>query len=147
MKEEIIEILIRDLGRLHTEISAFRDEENLWRTTGSVTNCAGNIALHLIGNLNHYVGLKIGNTGFKRDRVGEFSLKNIPRSKILHDIKQIQSMIPDVLNRLEDEELNKDFPEEVFGHSMTSKFFLIHLSGHLMYHLGQINYLRRILEA
>lgn len=146
MLTEIIRIINRDLGRLSTEISAFEKEENLWKTTGKISNSAGNLAIHLIGNLNYYIGTKIGNTGYERDRPAEFSSKNVPREQILNQIEETQETVSYVLKNLDDSRLNEEFPDALFGHPMTFGFFLIHLSGHLMYHLGQINYLRRTLE-
>ena len=146
MVSEIIKILNRDLRRLSTEISAFENEENLWKTTGNISNSSGNLALHLIGNLNYYIGAKIGNNGYERDRPAEFGLKNVPRELILNQIEDTKQTVSSVLNNLDDSRLNEEFPEALFGHPMTLGFFLTHLSGHLMYHLGQINYLRRVLE-
>lgn len=146
MTDEIQKILHRDLGRLRNEIAAFKDESNLWKTEGTITNSAGNIALHLIGNLNHYIGSEFGNTGYVRDRKSEFGLKNVPRTKILSQIEETQAMISDVLPGISHEILYYEFPDQIFGHPMTNRFFLIHLSGHLMYHLGQVNYLRRVVE-
>jgi len=144
---EFIKIINRDLKRLSSEVSAFKNEENLWATTGKISNSAGNLALHLVGNLNYYLGAKIGNTGYERDRPAEFSLKNIPREDLLKQIDQTKEMVSSVLSKVEDHQLNGEFPEALFGHPMSLGFFLTHLSGHLMYHLGQINYLRRVLES
>jgi len=146
MVNDFAKILNRDLKRLSTEISAFDREENLWKTNGKISNSAGNLALHLAGNLNYYVGTKIGDTGYERDRPAEFSMKNIPREQILNQIEETRDIISSVLKNLDDTRLNEEFPEALFGHPMTVGFFLIHLSGHLMYHIGQINYLRRVLE-
>ena len=146
MVNDFAKILNRDLKRLSTEISAFEKEENLWKTTGNISNSAGNLAIHIIGNLNYYVGTKIGDTGYERDRPAEFSMKNIPREQILNQIEETRDIISSVLKNLDDTRLNEEFPEALFGHPMTVGFFLIHLSGHLMYHIGQINYLRRVLE-
>jgi uncharacterized damage-inducible protein DinB len=146
MINDFIKILNRDLRRLSTEISAFEKEENLWKTTGNISNSAGNLALHLSGNLNYYVGTKIGDTGFQRDRPAEFSTKNVPREQILNQIEETRDTVSAVLKNMDNSRLNEEFPEALFGHPMTFGFFLIHLSGHLMYHLGQINYLRRALE-
>ncbi|PKD43589.1 DinB family protein [Rhodohalobacter barkolensis] len=146
MVEDFRKILIRDLDRLTSEINTFDQEENLWRTDGNVTNSAGNLCLHLCGNLKYYIGAKIGNTGYERDRPAEFSLSNVPRLELIEQVKETREVVSSVLSKMDAEQLNEDFPEALFGYPMTYGFFLIHLSGHLMYHLGQINYLRRILD-
>ncbi len=147
MTEELITIFQRDLGRVRQEIEAFRDEEALWKTIGSITNSSGNLCLHLAGNLNHYVGTKLGDTGYRRNRPAEFSQRNVPRRELLRQLDQATEMVAAVIGRIGEERLGEQFEEELFGHPMTVGFFLLHLHGHLSYHLGQINYLRRALEA
>lgn len=137
----------RDLQRLQAELAAYPSEEDLWRLGGEISNCAGNLSLHLIGNLNHFIGTRLGGTAYKRNRPAEFSGKNVPRSKMLDDVQELLVMIPAVLRKLTVAELESDYPEDVFGGKMTTAYFLIHLAGHLNYHLGQINYHRRLLAA
>lgn len=146
MINELITIYKRDLTKLKKEINSFRLEENLWKTTGSVINPAGNLSLHLIGNLNHYIGHHLGNTGYVRDRVSEFGAKNFPANKLNADIDDVSEVIEQTLTNLSKTDLNTPYPEEVFGYEMTTSFMLMHLSTHLSYHLGQINYIRRILD-
>lgn len=146
MLQYIANILTRDLDKLSHEINSFQDEQALWETTGQVTNSAGNLCLHLCGNLNHYIGARLGNSGYVRDRPAEFSLKNVPKNELLRQIAQTNEVVQETLQQLQNGELSKEFPEQVFGYPMTTGFFLVHLSTHLAYHLGQINYLRRVLD-
>jgi hypothetical protein len=69
------------------------------------------------------------------------------RSELLQQVKETISAIDKSLDLINEEQLNDDYPLEVFGHKMTTGYFLIHLSGHLAYHLGQVNYHRRLLDA
>jgi uncharacterized damage-inducible protein DinB len=147
MTEELIYIFERDLDQLSQEMEAFRDEAAMWETTGAITNSAGNLCLHLAGNLNHYMGAKLGKTGYERDRPAEFNRKDVPRSELLRQVDQTKGMVATIIGRIEESRLDEQFPEELFGHPMTIGFFLLHLHGHLSYHLGQINYLRRALEG
>jgi uncharacterized damage-inducible protein DinB len=55
-------------------------------------------------------------------------------------------MIDSVLPQLSEEDLKKEYPLVVFERAMTTDYFLIHLVAHLDYHLGQINYHRRLLD-
>jgi uncharacterized damage-inducible protein DinB len=146
MLAEILKIYERDLTRLEMEITAFNSEENLWRITGSVKNAAGNLCLHLIGNLNTYIGRDMGGMNYIRDRDAEFSSKNIPLEKLIEQVRATRKTVLSSLSRMKPENLDALFKDEVLGYSMTNGFFLIHLTAHLSYHLGQINYLRRILE-
>ncbi len=146
MIEELITIYKRDLDKLKKEILLFRLGENLWVTTGTITNSAGNLSLHLIGNLNHYIGHHLGNTGYVRDRDSEFENKNIPASKLIADIDDVAEIVEQTLRNISKTDLNARYPEDVLGHKLTTSFMLLHLSSHLSYHLGQINYIRRVLD-
>ncbi len=139
-------ILTRDLGKLYTEIEIFNDEANLWKTTGKITNPAGNLCLHLCGNLNTYIGAMLGNSGYLRDRPAEFSRRDVLKAELLQQVEQTREMVAHTLQQLQPNDLDKAYPEPVLGFSMTTGYFLVHLTAHLSYHLGQINYLRRVLE-
>ena len=146
LKETLIEIFERDLQKLITEINLYKDEDNLWLVKEGISNSAGNLCLHLAGNLNHFIGATLGNTGYVRHRDDEFSLKNIPRQDLLLNIENCILMVKNTLKNLQDGELEKDFPLEVFGRIVRTDFMLVHLTTHLTYHLGQINYHRRLLD-
>lgn len=146
MIPELITIYKRDLNKLKSEIKSFRLEENLWKTTGSIINPAGNLALHLIGNLNHYIGYYLGNTGYVRNRDSEFETKQLPANQLLADIDAVNEVVEETLRNLNETDLSAPYPDKVFGYEMTTSFMLMHLSSHLSYHLGQINYIRRTLD-
>lgn len=145
LKETLTGIFERDLKKLITEINLYPDEANLWIIKECISNSAGNLCLHLTGNLNHFIGATLGNTGYVRHRDDEFSLKNIPRQDLILNIENCILIINAALNELPEADLEKDFPLEVFGGKIKTEFMLIHLATHLSYHLGQINYHRRLL--
>jgi len=136
----------RDLTKLYNEISAFRDEANLWQTAGDVTNSAGNLCLHLVGNLNTYVCAEVGGTAYVRDRPAEFASKDIPKQELLRMIEATRTAVALALDKLTEEQLAEEYPILVFREKTTTEFFLVHLTTHLTYHLGQINYHRRLLD-
>jgi uncharacterized damage-inducible protein DinB len=144
--ESIRSLFNRDLNKLKTEIEAYQNEENLWKIDKSIANSAGNLCLHLVGNINHFIGAQLGNTGYIRHRELEFSLKDIPKAELIEKIEATIAMIDTVLPQLPEEDLKKEYPLVVFESSMTTDYFLIHLVAHLDYHLGQINYHRRLLD-
>ncbi|MEZ7498559.1 DUF1572 family protein [Flavobacterium sp. Arc3] len=111
-----------------------------------ITNSAGNLCLHLIGNLNTYIGTILGNTDYVRNRELEFSLKDIPKTQLICKIEQTMIVVDCALDKLSEKELRMDFPVLVFETKTSTEFMLIHLTTHLAYHLGQINYHRRLLE-
>lgn len=141
----LIEIFDRDLNKLITEINLYKDEERLWIIKDGIGNSAGNLCLHLIGNLNHFIGAILGNTGYVREREKEFSLKNIPHKELIQSIENTITVVKESLSKLTATDFEKLFPLEVFGKPLTTGFMLLHLTTHLAYHLGQINYHRRLL--
>jgi uncharacterized damage-inducible protein DinB len=142
----ITTIFERDLKKLHTEIELYQQEENLWATDKKINNSAGNLCMHLTGNLNTYIGKELGNTGYVRNRELEFSQKNVPRAQLLEMITDTSKMLHTVLQSLSAADLEKEYPVIVFTEKMTTGFFLVHLASHLAYHLGQVNYHRRLLD-
>ncbi len=145
LKETLLEFYERDLQKLSEEINAYENEQVIWMTKDGINNSAGNLCLHLIGNLKHFIGATLGNTGYIRERDKEFSLKNIPKSDLISSVHETKSIVLKTLQKLSAEDLEKDFPLEKHNKIVTTENMLIHLLIHLGYHLGQINYHRRIL--
>lgn len=141
----LTEIFERDLNKLIEEINLYKDEDQLWLIKDGIGNSAGNLCLHLIGNLNHFIGATLGNTGYVRHREDEFALKNIPRQDLVININNVILVVKNTLNKLSAEDIEKDFPLEIFGKTVKTGFMLLHLTTHLSYHLGQINYHRRLI--
>ncbi len=146
LKETLAELFERDLQRVRTEISLYKDEDHLWIVKEEISNSAGNLCLHLLGNLNHFVGETLGNSGYVRHREDEFSLKNIPRQDLLINIDNCILILNNTFSKLADADMEKHFPLEKHGAIVSNTHMLLHLLGHLSYHLGQINYHRRLLD-
>lgn len=145
MIEHLSSLFDRDLQRLRTEIEAFATEADLWRVSGNVTNSAGNLCLHLCGNLEHFIGGVLGGSGYVRDRDNEFAASNIPRAELLNQVDRTREALAKAFASMSAEHLERTFPAKVFGDDMRTGYLLLHLEGHLNYHLGQLNYLRRML--
>lgn len=144
--ETLKTLLNRDLNKLKFEIESYEFEKQIWAVENDISNSAGNLCLHLVGNLNTYIGAEIGKTGYIRDRPAEFSLKDISKSELIQKIEDTISVVNNALDKLTEGDLNSIYPQIVFEKEMTTGFFLVHLSTHLAYHLGQINYHRRLLD-
>jgi hypothetical protein len=145
--ESLKTLFNRDLNQLKIEIESYQNESNIWTIQKGIANSAGNLCLHLIGNLNTYIGAEFGKTGYIRNRPLEFSLKDIPRAELLSKIQETIVVVDNALNTITEEELKKEYPLLVFENKTSTEFMLIHLTTHLAYHLGQINYHRRLLES
>ena len=144
--ETLQKIFKRDLEKLKQEIASYRDESNLWKVDNGIANSSGNLCLHLVGNLNTYIGAEIGKTGYVRNRDLEFSLKNIPQAQLVKMIEDTIVVVEDGLSKLNENDLEREYPLLVFKEKTSTGYFLIHLAVHLGYHLGQVNYHRRLLD-
>ena len=146
MENFLAELYERDLLKLRDEVKNFKDDYNLWRKPDGISNSAGTLVLHLMGNLNFCIGAKIGNTGYVRNREHEFSATDVPRQELIDGITKVIEVIRATLGNISPQKLEETYPLEVHGQHSTA-YYLSYFHGHLNYHLGQVNYLRRILEA
>ena len=147
MLVETLKLLFnRDLLRLKSEINLYEDESKIWIVEKNIANSAGNLCLHLIGNLNTYIGAEFGKTNYIRNRELEFSLKNISKKELIDQIDNIILVVEMSLNTITEEELKGEHQILVFDKKTTLEYLLVHLTTHLTYHLGQISYHRRLLD-
>lgn len=146
LKNVLKALFTRELNKLKDEISFYQNEQNIWNVQEGISNSAGNLCLHLIGNLNHFIGAQFGETGYVRNRPLEFSTKDIPRDELVKMVENTIHVVEQSLDKLTDERLKEDFPIVVFENKTSTEYFLVHLTTHLAYHLGQINYHRRLLD-
>jgi len=140
------ELFERELLKLKDELIKFKDENNIWQGANGITNTAGTLTLHLLGNLNFTVGTQLGGTGYVRNREQEFSLTGVPREKLVSDIEKTIEVVKFSLENVDQAKLDETYTLEFVGPKSTG-WYLTFFYGHFTYHLGQINYLRRILEA
>lgn len=149
MLVETLKLLFkRDLYKLKTEIELYRDEKKIWHVEKSINNSTGNLCLHLIGNLNTYIGAVLGNTGYVRNRELEFSLKDVLRTELIHNINRTITVVMESLDMVKEkeEDLQAEYPMLVWEGKTSTEYLLVHLATHLAYHLGQVNYHRRLLD-
>jgi len=146
MENYFAELFERDLLRLIDELKKFKDEDNLWRKEGDISNTAGTLVVHLTGSLNYSIGELIGHSGYVRDRDKEFTAIDVPRKQLIAGLEQLVPVVKTSLTGLTQQQLDTTYPVDKFGIKSTA-FYLAHFYGHLNYHLGQVNYLRRILEG
>jgi hypothetical protein len=145
--ETLKTLFTRDLFKLRAELELYGLEDNIWRIEKNISNSAGNLCLHLIGNLNTYIGREIGKSAYIRNRDLEFSLKNVPRHELLSRIDETILVVSTALDTLTETDLIKEYPVLVWEDKTSMNYMLVHLAGHLSYHLGQVNYHRRLIDV
>ena len=146
LKDTLKGLIIRDLEKLKEEILAYQNEDKLWHIDKGISNSAGNLCLHLIGNLNTYIGAQLGNASYERNREAEFALKNIPREELIIQLEKTIHIISQSFDQLTDKHLTEIYPGEMPFKDVSTQHFFVHLAMHLAYHLGQINYHRRLVD-
>jgi hypothetical protein len=143
--KELNQLFQRDLEKLGQELQAYTIEENLWIIDKEVSNSAGNLTLHIFGNLRHFIGLDFGGIAYQRNREREFEAKGEPIAGLLEELEEVKKIVSTSLLGLNPIRLGDKSLHTFFGHQMSIGFFLIHLYGHMNYHIGQVNYHRRLL--
>ena len=147
MKAWIAAVMTRELKALKREVEAYPSDADLWRTAPGIANPGGNLALHLAGNIQYFVGAVLGGSGYVRDCDAEFNRRDLPRAEVVREIELALAAVPAALARVADADLQKPYPEAVGGVTPTTGAFLTHLVSHLGYHLGQMDYHRRLVTG
>ena len=138
-------VILRELRALDREIAAYPDDESVWQTAPGISNSAGNLALHLAGNLRHFIGFVFGGTTYVRDRDAEFATRDLSRDELRSIVAAAIEELDDAFAKITDEQLAQEYPLAIFDHRFKASDYLMHLAVHLAYHLGQIDYHRRLL--
>jgi len=144
--EALTELFSRDLLKLKREIELYKKDSNLWRIENSIKNSGGNLCLHLIGNLKTYIGNGLAQIGYVRNREFEFAGKFVDRTTLIEMIDETIQIVNQGLSKISSEQLSQNFPIKVWEKETAMAFTIMHLHAHLNYHLGQINYHRRMLD-
>lgn len=142
----LAEIYERDINKLIAEVKLFKNEANLWKTHGSITNMAGNLVLHLIGGNSYRIGTLLGGTGYVRDRDAEFSMRNVDAHELIAGLEKLNQTVKTTFEKLSPADLDAPYPVFFDKPGTTKGYVLTQLLLHFNYHLGQVNYLRRMLE-
>jgi uncharacterized damage-inducible protein DinB len=145
MNESLTRLFIRDLEKVKHELEQVSQETDLWKLGGQISNSIGHLALHLAGNIQHFIGHVLGGNGYQRDREREFNATNVSKDQLLKELNDAIDSVKHTIPQIKDSTWSSHFPIDVFGKPMTTEEFVFHLLSHLNYHLGQINYARRIL--
>jgi uncharacterized damage-inducible protein DinB len=140
-------VFVRDLRALRRELDAYPDEESVWAVPPGISNSAGTLALHLVGNINHFIGSQLGRTGYVRNRDAEFATRGTSRAELGSSIEATIAIVEATLPALTENQWAEPFPIEAGGVRVRTDDFVIHLAVHLGYHLGQMDYHRRLAAA
>jgi uncharacterized damage-inducible protein DinB len=144
MRVALKTVMLRELRALDREIAAYPDDASVWTTPAGAPNSAGNLAMHLAGNLRHFIGATLGGTDYKRDRDAEFSTRGLSREELRAIINDAIDELTRAFDSMTDEQLDGEYPLPIQDRKFRTSDYLVHLAVHLSYHLGQIDYHRRL---
>jgi uncharacterized damage-inducible protein DinB len=145
--DDVRRVLVRELGTIAAELEAYPDDASVWACPPGLPNAAGTLALHLVGNLRYFVGARLGGTGYVRDRAAEFATRGVSRADLRAQVDAAVQEVGDALARLTPAHLDERFPEPIGGVHLSTGRFLQHLVAHTGYHLGQLDYHRRVVTG
>lgn len=145
--EYLARVLVRDVNAVRRELEAYPDERSVWALPPGIANSAGTLALHIAGNLQHFIGAVLGGSGYKRDRAAEFARRDVPRSGVIVELEAAIVAVGLGMSQVGEARLGEEFPEAIAGFRVVTGEWLIHLVAHTGYHLGQIDYHRRLVSG
>ena len=140
-------IIVRELTSLRQEVEAYPNDADLWRVVPGISNSGGTLALHLAGNLQHFLGAVLGGTSYIRSREQEFSARGLSRAEVVTEVNAAIAAVEQTFRHLGPADLASEYPEPVAKVRLNTGEFLTHLASHLAYHLGQVDYHRRIVTG
>lgn len=143
LNESLRFLLVRELRAVKRELDLYPDDASVWQAIPGVPNTAGTLALHLAGNLQHFIGAILGRSGYARDRDAEFARRDVPRRELQAGLDAAIAAVEQTLGALPGRALDAPYPEPIAKRSVHATTFGLHLLAHLAYHLGQIDTHRR----
>ena len=151
---DLVQIIAEDLAayyemvreRVHKwagDLSA----EQLWRKPYPYGNSVGHLILHLTGNLNYYIGARIAETGYVRDRDREFTEpKPVPKEELFATFDKTIAMVVDTIRRQKPADWLKEYSAEREPEAKERFNIFLRSAGHAYHHVGQIIYLANELK-
>ncbi len=140
-------IISRELRAIERELNAYPTEDQIWQLPTGLPNSGGTLALHAAGNLQHFVGAVLGGSSYVRDRDAEFNRRNVPRAELIEELRRAQVSVQETLARIDHAILDATYPLPVANRRLVTSDFLAHLATHLAYHVGQLDFHRRIVTG
>ncbi|HEX2863493.1 MAG TPA: DinB family protein, partial [Deinococcales bacterium] len=137
----------RDIATLERELDLYPDDASVWAEPPGLPNPAGTLFLHLAGSLQHFFGAALGGLGYVRDRDAEFRQRGLPRADLRAQLAAARRGVEAAFGRLGEADLDREFPVRFADAPFSTRLTLLQFASHLAYHLGQIDYHRRVVTG
>ncbi len=145
--DELKMFLLRDIAALERELELYPDDSSVWQSVTGLPNSAGNLILHVSGSLQHFFGALLGNSGYLRNREAEFSRRDVPRSELRQELAAARKGVLAGFEHLTEQSLEQPFPARITDSDLSTRLTILQFVTHLAYHLGQIDYHRRMVTG
>ena len=145
---DLARVFARDIASVKAEVLAYPDDASLWAMPPGAPNAGGTLALHLAGNLRHFLGALMGQSGYVRDREAEFKTRGTTRADVAALFDACASEVAAAFAKAPANFLDVAPPLKM-PRDMTVPMSIgvLHLMAHLAYHLGQLDYHRRLVTG
>ena len=128
---------------LHKWVDALT-EEQFWHNPFAFGNSVGHLVLHLTGNLSYYIGARVAETGYQRNRDLEFTETRSPsKSDVLRKFDETIAMVIATIERQSETDWTIAYTAEREPEAKDRFTIFLRCAVHLYHHVGQINYLSR----
>ena len=130
-------------AQLHKWVAPLSNEQ-FWHKPYPYGNSVGHLVLHLTGNLNYYIGARVAETGYVRDRDREFTDKNPPpKEEALRVFDRTIAMVVAAVRMQRADDWGKAYTAEREPEAAGRFQIFVRFAGHAYHHVGQIVYLTR----
>jgi uncharacterized damage-inducible protein DinB len=133
------------LPRIERCLAMLSNRQIWWRPNES-SNSAGNLALHLAGNVRQWIVAGLGGAADARQRYLEFSERGpVPRDRLVRTLRSAVLDACAVIRRLTPAELEARYTIQKLP--VTGLNALLHVVEHFAFHSGQVVFITKQLQS
>ena len=134
-------LMVRD--QTHRWVDSLSSQQ-IWKNSFGHGNSIGHLLLHMTGNLNYYIGARVAETGYVRDRDREFTEKHgKSKDDVLAAFDNAIDMVVATIRKQAPEDWLREYSAEREPQANERFGIFLRCAGHAYHHVGQIIYLAR----
>lgn len=141
--------ILEDLHRQVAETVALLGDDDINRTVPGLGNTVGILLRHIAGSERYWISEIVGGRPAHRNRDSEFGHERLQKGALLAELDRVRALTREVLGRLDAADMLQEVEvQRTRGVVKESKALaLLHATQHLAYHLGQLRYMAKLLQA
>lgn len=122
-------------------------QEQFWHNPYGYGNAVGHLILHLTGNLNYYIGARVADTGYIRNRDREFTDPTTPpKEEVMRRFDETIAMVVATARKLKAEDWLASYSAEREPEAKERFMIFLRCAGHAYHHVGQLIFLSKELH-